>query len=149
MQKGKGLVKVNGKPLALIQPEVLRFKVTPIKSFSLHEAVKLTLSLRSMSLSSLLALINSPVWIFESELKVVVIRRRFTPLDRQLLSQLWLTIKNLWTNTRRINSNRRWFSMIGLCWWRIADGVNRRSLVGQAQERDIKSHIVRCEVQEG
>ena len=26
-QSGKGLVKVNGKPLALVQPEILRFKV--------------------------------------------------------------------------------------------------------------------------
>jgi hypothetical protein len=26
-QKGKGLVKVNGKPLSLVQPEILRFKV--------------------------------------------------------------------------------------------------------------------------
>ncbi len=26
-QAGKGLVKVNGKPLALTQPEILRFKV--------------------------------------------------------------------------------------------------------------------------
>ncbi|KEF59434.1 40S ribosomal protein S16 [Exophiala aquamarina CBS 119918] len=26
-KKGKGLVKVNGKPLALVQPEILRFKV--------------------------------------------------------------------------------------------------------------------------
>ena len=24
---GKGLVKVNGKPLSLVQPEILRFKV--------------------------------------------------------------------------------------------------------------------------
>jgi ribosomal protein S9 len=24
---GKGLIKVNGKPLALVQPEILRFKV--------------------------------------------------------------------------------------------------------------------------
>ena len=27
MQQGKGLIKVNGKPLALTQPEILRFKV--------------------------------------------------------------------------------------------------------------------------
>lgn len=27
LQAGKGLVKVNGKPLSLIQPEILRFKV--------------------------------------------------------------------------------------------------------------------------
>lgn len=26
-QAGKGLVKVNGKPLSLLQPEILRFKV--------------------------------------------------------------------------------------------------------------------------
>ncbi|RQM06438.1 hypothetical protein DH86_00002272, partial [Scytalidium sp. 3C] len=26
-QAGKGLIKVNGKPLSLLQPEVLRFKV--------------------------------------------------------------------------------------------------------------------------
>jgi hypothetical protein len=26
-QAGKGLIKVNGKPLALVQPEILRFKV--------------------------------------------------------------------------------------------------------------------------
>jgi len=26
-QKGKGLIKVNGKPLSLVQPEILRFKV--------------------------------------------------------------------------------------------------------------------------
>jgi ribosomal protein S9 len=26
-QAGKGLVKVNGKPLSLVQPEILRFKV--------------------------------------------------------------------------------------------------------------------------
>ena len=29
IQKGKGLIKVNGKPLSLVQPEILRFKVTP------------------------------------------------------------------------------------------------------------------------
>ena len=27
LQQGKGLIKVNGKPLALMQPEILRFKV--------------------------------------------------------------------------------------------------------------------------
>jgi small subunit ribosomal protein S16e len=27
IQAGKGLVKVNGKPLNLVQPEILRFKV--------------------------------------------------------------------------------------------------------------------------
>lgn len=27
-KKGKGLVKVNGQPLSLVQPEVLRFKVS-------------------------------------------------------------------------------------------------------------------------
>ena len=27
LQAGKGLVKVNGHPLALVQPEILRFKV--------------------------------------------------------------------------------------------------------------------------
>lgn len=27
MQQGKGLIKVNGKPLSLTQPEILRFKV--------------------------------------------------------------------------------------------------------------------------
>ena len=27
IQAGKGLVKVNGKPLGLLQPEILRFKV--------------------------------------------------------------------------------------------------------------------------
>ena len=27
LQKGKGLIKVNGKPLSLVQPEMLRFKV--------------------------------------------------------------------------------------------------------------------------
>jgi len=27
LQEGKGLVKVNGKPLSLVQPEILRFKV--------------------------------------------------------------------------------------------------------------------------
>ncbi|KAI4162827.1 MAG: hypothetical protein LQ342_003544 [Letrouitia transgressa] len=27
LQAGKGLVKVNGKPLSLVQPEILRFKV--------------------------------------------------------------------------------------------------------------------------
>jgi small subunit ribosomal protein S16e len=27
VQTGKGLIKVNGKPLALVQPEILRFKV--------------------------------------------------------------------------------------------------------------------------
>lgn len=26
-QAGKGLIKVNGKPLALVEPEILRFKV--------------------------------------------------------------------------------------------------------------------------
>lgn len=26
-QAGKGLIKVNGKPLSLVQPEILRFKV--------------------------------------------------------------------------------------------------------------------------
>jgi ribosomal protein S9 len=26
-QTGKGLIKVNGKPLSLVQPEILRFKV--------------------------------------------------------------------------------------------------------------------------
>ncbi|KIV89975.1 40S ribosomal protein S16-B [Exophiala mesophila] len=26
-KKGKGLIKVNGKPLSLVQPEILRFKV--------------------------------------------------------------------------------------------------------------------------
>lgn len=27
LQQGKGLVKVNGQPLNLVQPEILRFKV--------------------------------------------------------------------------------------------------------------------------
>ena len=27
IQQGKGLVKVNGQPLSLVQPEILRFKV--------------------------------------------------------------------------------------------------------------------------
>jgi hypothetical protein len=27
LQQGKGLVKVNGQPLSLVQPEILRFKV--------------------------------------------------------------------------------------------------------------------------
>ncbi|CCF34752.1 40S ribosomal protein S16 [Colletotrichum higginsianum] len=27
---GKGLVKVNGKPLSLVQPEILRFKERPV-----------------------------------------------------------------------------------------------------------------------
>lgn len=26
-KSGKGLIKVNGKPLSLVQPEILRFKV--------------------------------------------------------------------------------------------------------------------------
>ncbi|KAK3044829.1 40S ribosomal protein S16 [Coniosporium uncinatum] len=26
-KQGKGLIKVNGKPLSLVQPEILRFKV--------------------------------------------------------------------------------------------------------------------------
>jgi hypothetical protein len=26
-QQGKGLIKVNGQPLGLVQPEILRFKV--------------------------------------------------------------------------------------------------------------------------
>lgn len=29
LQAGKGLVKVNGRPLSLVQPEILRFKVRP------------------------------------------------------------------------------------------------------------------------
>lgn len=29
-QAGKGLIKVNGRPLQLVQPEVLRFKVRTI-----------------------------------------------------------------------------------------------------------------------
>ena len=31
-QAGKGLIKVNGSPLALVQPEILRFKVRSCKS---------------------------------------------------------------------------------------------------------------------
>jgi len=27
LQQGKGLVKVNGKPLSLVEPQILRFKV--------------------------------------------------------------------------------------------------------------------------
>ena len=27
LQQGKGLIKVNGQPLSLVQPEILRFKV--------------------------------------------------------------------------------------------------------------------------
>jgi small subunit ribosomal protein S16e len=30
-KKGKGLIKVNGKPLSLMQPEILRFKVRTIE----------------------------------------------------------------------------------------------------------------------
>ena len=42
-KKGKGLVKINGKPLSLVQPEILRFKVqTPPDSLLIH---KLTLNL--------------------------------------------------------------------------------------------------------
>jgi ribosomal protein S9 len=49
-QKGKGLVKVNGKPLSLVQPEILRFKVaiTP----SLHPTYSHHPNSRSTSLSS-------------------------------------------------------------------------------------------------
>lgn len=27
IQQGKGLIKVNGQPISLVQPEILRFKV--------------------------------------------------------------------------------------------------------------------------
>ena len=27
LQQGKGLIKVNGQPISLVQPEILRFKV--------------------------------------------------------------------------------------------------------------------------
>ncbi len=37
VQKGKGLIKVNGKPLNLVQPEILRFKVRRKRSFSVAE----------------------------------------------------------------------------------------------------------------
>lgn len=34
LQQGKGLVKVNGQPLSLVQPEILRFKVRTIHSLN-------------------------------------------------------------------------------------------------------------------
>ena len=45
-KKGKGLVKINGKPLALVQPEILRFKVhtspTPIPPSQTHTEYRST-----------------------------------------------------------------------------------------------------------
>lgn len=41
-QAGKGLVKVNGKPLSLLQPEILRFKVRSLLPCQLYPTYLLT-----------------------------------------------------------------------------------------------------------
>lgn len=35
LQAGKGLIKVNGRPLSLVEPQILRFKVRHSRRFSL------------------------------------------------------------------------------------------------------------------
>lgn len=42
IQQGKGLIKVNGKPLSLTQPEILRFKVSLQPSPARFPPTKLT-----------------------------------------------------------------------------------------------------------
>jgi ribosomal protein S9 len=39
LQAGKGLIKVNGRPLQLVQPEILRFKVR-LKSSSVDTRMR-------------------------------------------------------------------------------------------------------------
>lgn len=39
LQQGKGLIKVNGQPLSLVQPEILRFKVRFLLSPTLYNSL--------------------------------------------------------------------------------------------------------------
>ena len=47
-KKGKGLIKVNGQPLSLVQPEILRFKVSIEHDLALLKVENGSTSLRRL-----------------------------------------------------------------------------------------------------
>ena len=83
LQQGKGLIKVNGQPLSLVQPEILRFKVCNLPfNFAnteppTHTGTRTSCTyqnhrsnnqfFRSTSPFSLWAWISSPTWMLEFE----------------------------------------------------------------------------------
>merc|ERR1712205_101477 len=75
VKKGKGLIKVNGVPIELVQPETLRFKV--------WEPVLLLGANRYREATSAFAL------------RVVAMSPRFMPSARQLPRLSWHGIRNM------------------------------------------------------
>lgn len=103
-QQGKGLVKVNGKPLSLAQPEILRFKVNPPTFLLLFPCILfLTLHrrIRSTNRYSSSGWTSSRGWTSACGCEAVATRRRSTPSARPLPSRSWPITKSTWTSTPR------------------------------------------------
>lgn len=171
-KQGKGLVKVNGRPLSLVEPAVLRFKVyEPILilgpdkfgRLKLHWMIFIILAFRKIQeLTFILHAANvdirvrvtggghvSQIYAIRQAISKSIVRS--SPYDHMSVQSVRYnaykeyrlhTTRNTLTSTQRTNSSKHLFSTTGHYSWRTTDGVNPRSSVVSEPGQDSKSRTV-------
>merc|ERR1711963_1109381 len=122
-KRGKGLIKVNGRPLELVQPEALSFKLQePILLLGKDRFADIDIRIRVKGGGH-----TSQVYAI-----------------RQALSKLWLLItrSTLMSSPSR-KSRISLCSLTGLCWLPTPGGTSPRSLEGRERAPDTRSPTVK------
>ncbi|CAH8546945.1 unnamed protein product [Heterobilharzia americana] len=120
---GSGSIRVNGRPLDVLEPRPLLPKL--------------------MEPILLLGNMAYPTWISGYESVVEAEWPRFTQLDKQLLNPLLRFTRNTLMNVQRMLLKKSSSSTTEVCWLLILEDANQRSLVVQVHVPDTKSLIVK------
>merc|ERR1712013_423712 len=122
-KRGQGLIKVNGRPLDLVQPVTLRMKVQePLMIIGKERvaAIDIRVSVKGGGQIAQIYAIRQAI-----SKAIVAYYQKF--VDEASKKEIMIF----------------WCSTIVRCWWLIPDGVSRRSSVVQAPEQDTRSLTVK------
>merc|ERR1712058_140309 len=121
-KRGKGLIKVNGRPLELVQPTALSFKLQePILLLGKDRFADIDIRIRVKGGGH-----TSQIYAIRQALSKSLVAYYQKYVDEQSKQEI-----------KDIPS-----SMTGLCWWRIPEGTNQRSSVDREPAPDTRSLIV-------
>merc|ERR1711974_356630 len=122
-KRGKGLIKVNGRPLELVQPEALSFKLQePILLLGKDRFADIDIRIRVKGGGH-----TSQVY----------------PSDRLCPSPWLLTTRSMLTSSPSRRSRISLCSLTGLCWSPIPGGTSPRSLEVRERAPDTRSPTVK------
>ncbi|KAE8686766.1 40S ribosomal protein S16 [Hibiscus syriacus] len=119
-KRGRGLIKLNGCPIELVEPEILRFKaVEPILLLGRHRFSGVDMRIRVKGGGH-----TSQIYAIRQSIAKALVAFYQKYVDEQSKKE----IKDIWLGTT------------GPCWWLIRGGASPRSSVEGARARFQKSY---------